>query len=115
MKQKASIRHFNKYVLFMLVVFSWLFALPSGVLAEKHSTFVKIKDMKGDILISSSQTFLITDKTEVFDKDDRQIESGDLPVPCKAYIDYQLTAEGKAVALTIKVKQLLNVRRRIPE
>lgn len=104
----------------MLFVCSCLIGGPSAIAAVKgkgpvKNSLVNIKERKGDIVISSSQTFLITDKTEVFDRDDRQIESGDLPVPCRAYIDYQLTAEGKAVALTIKVKQLLNVRRGIPE
>ena len=127
MAQKTTNRYFIKsMLLFTAVVCTCLSVWTGAVFAEKSAekrndapmqrALVKITGMKGNTIISASQSFLITKQTVAFDKEGRQIEAGDLPVPCKAKIYYyQTAAKGKPVASKIRVKQVLNTRPPIPE
>ena len=126
MTQKITNRYFVKHMLFTAVVCACLLAGPGAIFAGKSAekrndapmqrAVVKVTSMKGNTIISASQSFLVTNQTVVFDKVGRQIEAGDLPVPCKAKIYYyQAATKGKPVASKIRVKQVLNTRPPIPE
>jgi hypothetical protein len=98
-------------LMFLLTIFGWpvvaLCANSNAGTKDEIFESAIIKD-KGDygVLIDGRQ-YRVTESTIIFDLLGKKIPLCDLPIPCRAVVEYQLIEGQNPLCLRIEVKRLL--------
>ena len=96
-------------ILFEMGVFfgiSEAIAMEEGVEEYRPSAFMVIEAKSLYSIAASKRQFEITGETQIFDENGKEIRIQNLPVPCKAQVDYDTSNYGELVALRIIIKQV---------
>lgn len=98
------------------VVFLVLFLLSRPVIgfAENpppldliRSGSMKIEGKTNTAIIVGERHFIVTESTTILNVNEKKIHLIDLPIPCKATIEYQLRMDQDPLTLKILIKQVL--------
>jgi hypothetical protein len=87
-------------------VVSGAIAMEEGVEEYRPSAFMVIEAKSLHSIVASKRQFELTRETQIFDGNGKEIRIKDLPVPCKAQVDYETSNHGDPVALKIVIKQV---------
>jgi hypothetical protein len=96
-------------MLFQMGVFlgvSKAIAMEEGVEEYRPSAFMVIEAKSPYSIVASKRQFELTRETQIFDRHGKEIRIQNLPVPCKAQVDYDTSSYGDPVALKIIIKQV---------
>jgi hypothetical protein len=91
----------------LLLVFSLskpIIGSPQGLV---RSGSVKIEGKTSDSIILAERHFIVTESTTILDVNGKKIQLTNLPVPCKAEIQYRLRMDQDPVTLKILIKRVL--------
>lgn len=91
----------------LLLVFSLskpIIGSPQGLV---RSGSVKIEGKTSDSIIAAERHFIVTESTTILDVNGKKIQLTNLPVPCKAEIQYRLRMDQDPVTLKIVIKRVL--------
>jgi hypothetical protein len=91
----------------LLLVFSLskpIIGSPQGLV---RSGSVKIEGKTSDSIILAERHFIVTESTTILDVNGKKIQLTNLPVPCKAEIQYRLRMDQDPVTLKIVIKRVL--------
>jgi hypothetical protein len=89
-----------------------LFRVPGAIAREegikeyKPSAFMVIEAKSRHAIVASKRQFEITKETRIFDGSGQEIRIQNLPVPCKAQVDYETFTYGDPVVLKILIKKV---------
>ena len=82
------------------------FAMEAGVDEYRPSAFMVIEAKSLHSIIASKRHFELTGRTQIFDTNGKEIRIENLPVPCKAQVDYETSTYGDPVAVKILIKKV---------
>jgi hypothetical protein len=77
---------------------------PQGLV---RSGSVKVEGKTSDSIIAAERHFIVTESTTILDVNGKKIQLTNLPIPCKAEIEYRLRMDQDPVTLKIIVKRVL--------
>jgi hypothetical protein len=77
---------------------------PQGLV---RSGLVKVEGKTGDSIIAAERHFIVTESTTILDVNGKKIQLTNLPIPCKAEIQYRLSMDQDPVTLKIVIKRVL--------
>lgn len=89
-----------------------LFRVPGAVAREegikeyKPSAFMVIEAKSRHAIVASRRQFAITRQTRILDRNGKNIGIQNLPVPCKAKVDYETFTYGDPIAVKIQIKKV---------
>jgi hypothetical protein len=81
-------------------------AMEEEIGAYKPSAFMVIEAKSMHSIVASKRQFEIIRGTRILDGSGKEIKIQNLPVPCKAQIDYETFAYGDPIALKIRIKEV---------
>ena len=81
-------------------------AMEDGVEEYRPSAFMVIEAKSLHSIAASKKQFELTRETQIFDRNGKEIRIQNLPVPCKAQVEYDTSNYGDPVALKILIKQV---------
>ena len=88
------------------------FPVPMAIAMEeeigeyKPSAFMLIEAKSRHSIVASKRRFEIMRETRILDGSGKEIRIQNLPVPCKAQVDYETSAYGDPIALKILIKKV---------
>jgi len=91
----------------LLVLFSLskpVIGSPQGIV---RSGSVKVEGKTSDSIIAAERHFIVTESTTILDVNGEKIRLTNLPIPCKAEIEYRLRMDQDPVTLKIVIKRVL--------
>ena len=104
--------------IFFVTAFLFLFGLgnsfpvPMAIAMEeeigeyKPSAFMLIEAKSRHSIVASKRRFEIMRETLILDGSGKEIKIQNLPVPCKAQVDYETASYGDPIALKIRIKKV---------
>ena len=105
------------FIRIMVVLFSFLYFRPGYLFAQEHGeekgndsikkTDLVIQYKTEEIVITRNRRFSVSGSTLIYTNKGRQMMLYDLPVPCKAAIEYKPTGRGNPRAVKITILQKL--------
>jgi hypothetical protein len=99
-------------VISFLCGFSSLFPVPVVIAMEegsgeyRPSAFMVIEAKTRHTIVASKRRFEIMRETRILDRRGREISIQNLPVPCKAQVDYETFSFGDPIAIKILIKKV---------
>ena len=81
-------------------------AMEEGVEEYRPSAFMVIEAKSPHSIVASKRQFELTRETQIFDRHGKEIRIQNLPVPCKAQVDYETSTYGDPVAVKILIKKV---------
>ena len=97
---------------FLLCGLESLLPVPVAIAMEeeigeyKPSAFMLIEAKSRHSIVASKRRFEIMRETRILDGSGKEIRIQNLPVPCKAQVDYETSAYGDPIALKILIKKV---------
>ncbi len=88
------------------------FPVPMAIAMEeeigeyKPSAFMLIEAKSRHSIVASKRRFEIMRETLILDGSGKEIKIQNLPVPCKAQVDYETASYGDPIALKIRIKKV---------
>ena len=81
-------------------------AAERGIKKYQPSAFMVVQGKFRNAIIASKKRFLLSPRTRIFDKTGEEMDIAELPVPCKAIIEYQPFSYRDPIALKIVVREI---------
>ena len=81
-------------------------AMEEEIGAYKPSAFMLIEAKSRHSIVASKRRFEIMRDTLILDGSGKEIKIQNLPVPCKAQVDYESAPYGDPIALKIRIKKV---------
>jgi len=81
-------------------------AVEEGIGKYRPSAFMLIEAKSPHSIVASKRRFEIRKETRILNRNGRPIRIQNLPVPCKAQVDYETSEFGDPVALKIRIKDV---------
>jgi hypothetical protein len=112
MGSKLSKSIFFVAAFFLFCGLEILFPVPMTIAMEdmveryQPSAFMLIEAKSRHSIVASKRQFEIIRGTRILDRSGKEIRIQNLPVPCKAQVDYETFAYGDPIALKILIKEV---------
>jgi hypothetical protein len=103
----------QQMVLWFVLIMLFLLSRPAVGFAETSpmglvkSASVTIEGKTSNAIIVGERHFMVTESTAILDKEGEKIRLGNIPVPCKANIEYLLRMDRDPETMSITIKQAL--------
>ncbi|MFO8164088.1 MAG: hypothetical protein R6T98_06095 [Desulfatiglandales bacterium] len=103
----------QQMVLWFVFIMLFLLSRPAVGFAETSpmglvkSASVTIEGKTSNAIIVGERHFIVTESTAILNKEGEKIRLGDIPVPCKANIEYLLRMDRDPETMSITIKQAL--------